>query len=189
MNTFTPYLPGEEHADPETLKPVLFWLHGGGGTATDATYDGASLTSRSDVVLVSINWRGGNFGTLSFNDGFVNGNYGIADIVAGLQWVQDHIRAFGGNPNAVTVFGQSAGGESVLDIAKSPKAKGLFSGVILQSAAVGPAVTQEEIANATGKKHITQDCRPQILHILISALYYSSCSGCCLWQCHWSRTT
>lgn len=62
MNVFTPYLPGEEDADPATLKPVMFWLHGGGGTATDATYDGASLTSRSDVVLVSINWRGGSFG-------------------------------------------------------------------------------------------------------------------------------
>jgi len=62
MNIFTPYLPGKEHADPATLKPAMFWLHGGGGTAMDATFDGASLTSRSDVVLVSINNRGGNFG-------------------------------------------------------------------------------------------------------------------------------
>lgn len=65
MNIFTPYLPGTENPKSELLKPVMFWLHGGGGTATDPTSDGASLTSRSDVILVSINWRGGNFGTLT----------------------------------------------------------------------------------------------------------------------------
>lgn len=65
MNIFTPYLPGTETPKTESLKPVMFWLHGGGGTATDPTSDGASLTSRSDVILVSINWRGGNFGMLS----------------------------------------------------------------------------------------------------------------------------
>lgn len=150
MNIFTPYLPGTEVPPLSTLKPVLFWLHGGGGTATDATFDGASLTSRSDVVLVSINWRGGNFGDISFDDGYVDGNYGIADIVAGLQWVHDHIAAFGGNPNNVTVFGQSAGGESVMNMIRSPKANGLFSGAILQSAALGPALTQAEVVNVTG---------------------------------------
>lgn len=63
MNIFTPYLPGNEKPQSDkNLKPVLFWLHGGGSTAMDATYDGVSLASRSDVVLVSINWRGGNFG-------------------------------------------------------------------------------------------------------------------------------
>lgn len=65
MNIFTPFLPGTESPEREFLKPVMFWLHGGGGTATDPTSDGASLTSRSDVILVSINWRGGNFGMLS----------------------------------------------------------------------------------------------------------------------------
>jgi carboxylesterase type B len=64
MNIFTPFLPGTESPKTESLKPVMFWLHGGGGTATDPTSDGASLTSRSDVILVSINWRGGNFGML-----------------------------------------------------------------------------------------------------------------------------
>ncbi|OJJ43546.1 hypothetical protein ASPZODRAFT_73964 [Penicilliopsis zonata CBS 506.65] len=148
MNIFTPYLPGET-PQSETLKPVLFWLHGGGGTATDATYDGASLTSRSDVILVSVNWRQGNFGALSFDDGYVDGNYGIADIVSGLQWVHDHIAQFGGDPERVTVFGQSAGGESVMDIVRCPKAAGLFSGAIIQSGALGPAVTQAEVVNVT----------------------------------------
>ncbi|KAH8660096.1 carboxylesterase [Xylariales sp. PMI_506] len=149
MNIFTPYLPGSQNPDNKTLKPVLFWLHGGGGTAMDATFDGASLASRSDVVLVSINWRGSNFGSLSFNDGFVDGNYGIADIVMGLQFVRDHIKAFGGDPDKVTVFGQSAGGESAMAIVKSPKANGLFWAAILMSAAIGPAVTQEEVSNVT----------------------------------------
>jgi hypothetical protein len=66
MNIFTPYLPGNENPSDKNLKPVLFWLHGGGSTAMDATYDGVSLASRSDVVIVSINWRGGNFGMFSF---------------------------------------------------------------------------------------------------------------------------
>jgi carboxylesterase type B len=174
MNIFTPYLPGKENPSDKNLKPVLFWLHGGGSTAMDATYDGVSLASRSDVVIVSINWRGGNFGmfsfyfpilfsfhtqihlltpltgTLSFDDGYVDGNYGIADIVTGLQWVQDHIKVFGGDNNKVTIFGQSAGGESVVNMIRSPKAAGLFSGAIVQSGALGPAYTQEEIANVTG---------------------------------------
>ncbi|KAJ5536021.1 hypothetical protein N7513_009207 [Penicillium frequentans] len=149
MNIFTPFLPGTENSKSELLKPVMFWLHGGGGTATDPTSDGASLTSRSDVILVSINWRGGNFGDISFNDGYVDGNYGIADIVSGLQWVKDHIKAFGGDPDKVTVFGQSAGGESVMNMVRSPKAAGLFHAAILHSAALGPVLTQEEVVNVT----------------------------------------
>lgn len=67
MNIFTPYLPDNEKPQSDkNLKPVLFWLHGGGSTAMDVTYDGVSLASRSDVVIVSINWRGGNFGISSF---------------------------------------------------------------------------------------------------------------------------
>lgn len=89
-------------------------------------------------------------GTLSFDDGYVDGSYGIADIVTGLQWVQDHIKAFGGDPNKVTIFGQSAGGESVINMIRSPKAAGLFSGAIVQSGALGPAYTQKEISNVTG---------------------------------------
>lgn len=64
--------------------------------------------------------------------------------------MHDHIKAFGGNPNSVTVFGQSAGGESVMNMVRSPKADGLLTGAILMSAAVGPAVTQEQVVNVTG---------------------------------------
>lgn len=92
-------------------------------------------------------------GDLSFNDGYVDGNYGIADIVAGLQWVNDHIKAFGGNPKNVTVFGQSAGGESVMDVIKSPKAAGPFSAAIIHSGALGPAVTQGQVINVTSTYH------------------------------------
>lgn len=67
LNIFTPYLPGSEDAPVEALKPVMVWMHGGGGTATDATFDGASLTSRSDIVLVSLNIRQGNFGIAVFS--------------------------------------------------------------------------------------------------------------------------
>lgn len=78
------------------------------------------------------------------------GNYGPADTIAGLEWVRDHIRAFGGNPNNVTIFGQSAGGESTMSVVKSPKANGLISAAILHSAALGPVTTQEEVANVSG---------------------------------------
>jgi carboxylesterase type B len=83
-------------------------------------------------------------GTLSFDDGYVNGSYGIADIVTGLKWAQDHIKAFGGDPKKVTIFGQSAGGESVVNMIRS------LPGAIVQSGALGPAYTQDELANVTG---------------------------------------
>ncbi|KAJ6003517.1 hypothetical protein N7451_006064 [Penicillium sp. IBT 35674x] len=149
LNIYTPYIPGEENAASETLKPVMFWLHGGGGTGSDSTFDGASLVSRSDVVLVTINWRQGNFGQLSLNDGFVMGNYGVADTIEALQWVHDHIASFGGDKNRVTVFGQSGGGQAVVTIAKSPKANGLLSGAIVQSGLVTGYVTQDQVANVT----------------------------------------
>lgn len=64
--------------------------------------------------------------------------------------MHDHIKAFGGNPNNVTVFGQSAGGESVMNMIRSPKATGLFSAAILHSAAIGPVVTKDQVYNASG---------------------------------------
>jgi carboxylesterase type B len=119
------------------------------GVGSDATFDGGSLTSRSDVVLVTINYRLNIFGYLSLNDSFVPGSFALSDKVAALQWVQAHIAAFGGDPSRVTVFGQSAGGWSTIDLIKSPKAAGLFAGAIVHSGGAGniatPATVAEEV--------------------------------------------
>jgi para-nitrobenzyl esterase len=120
--------------------PVMVWIYGGGFTAgatSYPTYDGASLARRG-VVLVSVAYRLGPFGflahpELSRESGHGSGTYGLMDQIAGLQWVKQNIAAFGGDPNRVTIFGESAGGIAVSMLAASPRAKGLFHGVISES--------------------------------------------------------
>jgi para-nitrobenzyl esterase len=121
--------------------PVMVWIHGGGltsGHGLEATYDGAALARRG-VVLVTINYRLGPFGYLSHpllaaeSEHTASGNYGILDQIAALQWVQRNIARFGGNPDRVTIFGESAGSWSVHHLVASPLAKGLFHGAIGQS--------------------------------------------------------
>ena len=121
--------------------PVLVWIYGGGfsyGSTSEPVYDGAALAKKG-VVLVSIAYRVGQLGFLSHpelsaeNPNKVSGNYGLLDQIAGLQWIKDNIAAFGGDPNKVTIFGESAGGISVSMLCASPLAKGLFQGAISQS--------------------------------------------------------
>ena len=107
------------------------------GTTAAAVYDGARLTEKG-VVLVSVAYRVGALGflahpELSRESGKGSGNYGMQDMIAGLQWVKDNIAAFGGDPGNVTIFGESAGGLAVSMLAGSPYAKGLFHKVISQS--------------------------------------------------------
>ncbi len=122
----------------------MFWIHGGANTRGSGSiilYEGSLLAARHQVVLVSINYRLGNFGwlshpalrsaTASLEDN--SGNYGTLDQVQGLKWVRDNIARFGGNPDKVTIFGESAGGWNVLALMASPLAKGLFHGAIVQS--------------------------------------------------------
>lgn len=121
--------------------PVMVWIYGGGfsfGSTADPSHDG-ELLSRNGVVLVSITYRVGNLGFLCHpeltaeNPNHVSGNYGILDQIAGLQWVKKNIDKFGGDPNNVTIFGESAGGISVSMLCASPLAKGLFQRAISQS--------------------------------------------------------
>jgi para-nitrobenzyl esterase len=120
---------------------VLVWIHGGGFTAgatMERLYHGENL-ARKGVVVVSIGYRLGSLGFLAHpglsaeSDRRVSGNYGLLDMIAGLQWVQRNIAAFGGNPQRVTIFGESAGGIAVSMLCASPLAKGLFHGAISQS--------------------------------------------------------
>lgn len=150
LNVYTPEIPDADVNATTPLKPVMFWLHGGGqvtGTAVDSTFDGASLASRSDVVVVTTNYRLNIFGYLSLNDDAVPGNFATSDKIEALKWVKKYISGFGGNPNNITIFGQSAGGGSVIDLVTSPKAERLFDGAITMSGGRGWAGTQEDAAD------------------------------------------
>jgi para-nitrobenzyl esterase len=124
-----------------TKKPVLVYIYGGGfvsGGAGCAIYDGKEMAEK-DVVFVSINYRVGVFGFLAHPEltnesGYgASGNYALLDMIASLKWVKENIAAFGGDPNQVTIAGQSAGAFAVNHLCASPLAKGLFKGAIAQS--------------------------------------------------------
>jgi para-nitrobenzyl esterase len=121
--------------------PVMVWIYGGGflnGGASPAVYDGTEFAKRG-VVIVTFNYRLGRFGffahpALTCEQGSAPlGNYGYMDQVAALKWVQRNIAAFGGDPTRVTIFGESAGGSSVLALMTSPMARGLFTQAIIES--------------------------------------------------------
>ncbi|HTL68700.1 MAG TPA: carboxylesterase family protein, partial [Lacunisphaera sp.] len=126
---------------PGDKVPVLVWIYGGGfsfGSTSTPVHNGEHL-ARKGVVLVSINYRVGPLGFLAHPElsaespQHVSGNYGLLDQIAGLQWVKKNIAAFGGDPDKVTIFGESAGGIAVSMLCASPEAKGLFRGAISQS--------------------------------------------------------
>lgn len=131
--------------EPSAKLPVMVWIHGGDhqdGSGSDAFYESNALASHG-VVTVSINYRLGLFGYFAHPDlraesvHGVSGNYGTLDQIAALEWVRDNIAAFGGDPDNVTIFGESAGGESVLHLMTSPLARGLFHRAIAQSPGSG----------------------------------------------------
>jgi para-nitrobenzyl esterase len=135
------WTPAQRNSDK---LPVLYWIHGGGyimGAASQPLYDGEEL-ARLGCVVVSINYRLALFGFLTHpaltqeSSDKVSGNYGLLDQIEGLRWVKRNIAAFGGDPDRVTIFGESAGGGSVLCLMVAPQAKGLFHGAVAQSAPV-----------------------------------------------------
>ncbi len=124
-------------------RAVMVWIHGGGfqaGASSERWYHGERLAAAEDVVVVSLNYRLGALGFFA-SDRLINATYGqgsgalngVLDQIVALRWVQQHIATFGGDPARVTVFGQSAGGESVCVLALSPQARGLFARAIVQS--------------------------------------------------------
>lgn len=127
--------------DPEAKRPVMVWFHGGGFAAGSSieqvAYDGENLSRFGDVVVVTVNHRLNILGYLDlspYGEKYWNsGNVGNADLVASLQWVQDNIAAFGGDPNNVTIFGQSGGGGKVSSLMQTPAANGLFHKGIIMS--------------------------------------------------------
>src|ERR1035437_4332545 len=128
LNIWTPAKSAGDHI------PVLVWIYGGGfgaGATSEKNYSGENLAMKG-VVLVSIAYRVGQLGFLAHPElskespNHVSGNYGLLDMIAGLQWVQKNIGAFGGDPGKVTIFGESAGGIAVSMLCASPLAKGLL---------------------------------------------------------------
>ena len=124
-------------------RPVMVWIHGGAytrGSGAVSTYDGETLAAKG-VVLVTINYRLGIFGFLAHpelsreSDVKASGNYGLLDAIAALEWVKQNIAAFGGDPQRVTIFGESAGSSAVNFLMATPLAKGLFHRVIGESGA------------------------------------------------------
>jgi para-nitrobenzyl esterase len=121
--------------------PVLVWIYGGGfaGGATSIPGYSGEVLARKGVVLVSIAYRVGSIGFLAHPElsaespNHVSGNYGLLDMIAGLQWIKKNIAAFGGDPDKVTIFGESAGGIAVSQLCASPLTKGLISGAISES--------------------------------------------------------
>ncbi|XP_028727323.1 liver carboxylesterase 1-like isoform X1 [Peromyscus leucopus] len=117
--------------------PVMVWIHGGGLVIDGAsTYDGLPLAVHENVVVVVIQYRLGIWGFFSTGDEHSRGNWGHLDQVAALRWIQDNIVNFGGNPGSVTIFGESAGGESVSVLVLTPLAKNLFHRAISQSSVI-----------------------------------------------------
>lgn len=168
--------------DSQAKLPVMVWIHGGDhqdGAGSEVFYDSNALAGNG-VVAVTINYRLGLLGyfahpeLMAESEQGVAGNYGTLDQIAALRWVQENIAAFGGDPDNVTVFGESAGGESVIHMLTSPLARGLFHKAIAQSAAnagqmihlkrpflTHPAAVQSSLAFAakagvTGRNQLAQ---------------------------------
>ena len=123
------------------LLPVMFWIHGGGNTSgLKDLYDFSKMVKKHDVIVVTINYRLGPFGWFTHPsiqdfqfDLDKTSNFGTLDIIAALEWVQSNISQFNGDPNNVTIFGESAGGHNVLSLLVVKQAKGLFHRAISQS--------------------------------------------------------
>jgi len=144
LNVWTP-------AADQGKRPVMVWIHGGGftiGSGSQGIYEGRTLSKHGDLVVVSINYRLGVFGFINLNqvtNGKIpsTGNEGLLDQTKALQWVKDNISQFGGDPNNVTIFGESAGAMSIGTLLALPAAKGLFHKAIPQSGASHTAATLE----------------------------------------------
>jgi para-nitrobenzyl esterase len=147
LNVWTPAVDGRR-------RPVLVWIHGGAfvmGSGSTRLYSGRRMAMRGDVVVVTLNYRLGALGFLNLR-GLIPGsddapsNAGLRDQIAAPEWVRDNIEAFGGDPENVTIFGESAGAMSVATLLGTPRAQGLFHRAVMQSGAAHNVLTKEQSA-------------------------------------------
>jgi para-nitrobenzyl esterase len=161
LNVWTPApgVQGGPRSDDDAKRPVLFWIHGGAfvtGSGSTPWYDGTSFATTHDCVVVTINYRLGALGFLHLADiagpdWEGTGNLGILDQSFALRWTSENIAAFGGDPDNITIFGESAGGMSVGTQLGLPASKGLFRRAIAQSGAAGH-VHSRETATAAARR-------------------------------------
>ncbi|RAL13890.1 alpha/beta-hydrolase [Aspergillus homomorphus CBS 101889] len=151
LNVYTPSIP----AGNSSLLPVLFWIHGGSycyGGSSFPYYLGMNIASRQSMVVVSVNYRLGALGWLTepkpSNSSMIGTNQAMRDQLMALEWVQQHIAAYGGDPTKVTILGESAGGSSVMSLLQTPAAKGQFSHAIVESGNTLSGWQRPEIATA-----------------------------------------
>jgi para-nitrobenzyl esterase len=151
LNVFTPGLKDGRK------RPVMVWLHGGGfssGSGSGRILDGTSLAQTHDVVVVTLNHRLNVFGYTFLGDAMgsdfsASSSVGLLDIVSALEWVRDNITDFGGDPDVVTIFGQSGGGRKVASLMSMPGARGLYHRAIIESGAVLRLTTHEDAVKYT----------------------------------------
>ncbi|MES1192001.1 MAG: carboxylesterase family protein [Steroidobacter sp.] len=164
LNVWTKAKPGE-------LLPVFVWIHGGGyevGSGSELRHDGSAL-ARKGVVVVTINYRLGPFGFLAHPEltaespHHASGNYAFMDMIAALRWVQNNITAFGGDPDRVTIAGESAGSEAVNTLMASPQAKGLFQ------RAIGESGSAFEVSNKDESLHAAEQQGVKFMHAIGAA--------------------
>ena len=155
-------------------RPVMVYIHGGAftiGSASDPWYDGTSFAANHNIVVVSLNYRLGILGFVSLKDlaGADTGytaNCALLDQIAALRWVRDNISAFGGDPDQVTVMGESAGAMSIGSLLGMPAAQGLFQRAILQSGAAGDLTTRPQAAKVAQALLAKLDLEPSQLSAL-----------------------
>ena len=178
LNVFAPALSLAERESGSPGLPVMVWIHGGGNSIGSAhVYDGSVLAAQERVIVVTLHYRLGVFGWLSHPalrpegtdaaDG--SGNYATLDMVRALEWVRDEIAVFGGDPQRVTVFGESSGGTNVFSLLISPPARGLFQRAISQSG--GPSTlprTTAENYTDDGEPGHPRSSRELLLDLLIA---------------------
>jgi para-nitrobenzyl esterase len=148
LNVWTPGI------NDNKKRPVMVWFHGGGFTAGSyvelPSYDGENISRKGDVVLVSVNHRLNALGFLdlsAYGDKYKSSpNAGLLDLVASLQWIKQNIAQFGGDPDNVTIFGQSGGGGKVTSLMNAPSAKGLFHKAIVESGSYLSGFTEQSIS-------------------------------------------
>lgn len=161
LNIFTPALDDKK-------RPVLLWIHGGAFILGSANiYDGSHLANHGDIVVVTVNYRLGVVGFVDMaavTDEELPSNLGLRDIIAALQWVHDNIEAFGGDPDMVTVSGESAGSIAVSLLLNVPGAGGLFHQAIMQSGSVN-LIQDQAMAKATAEGYRTVLGNPTLAHL------------------------
>ncbi|XP_070469768.1 liver carboxylesterase-like isoform X2 [Equus przewalskii] len=167
LNIYTP-----ADLTKKSRLPVMVWIHGGGLMIGGAsTYDGLALSAHENVVVVTIQYRLGIWGFFSTGDEHSPGNWGHLDQVAALRWVQENIANFGGDPGSVTIFGESAGGESVSVLVLSPLAKNLFHRAISESGVAFTAgLVQKDSKAAAQQIAVFAGCKTATSAVIVHCL-------------------